>query len=496
MKYPLSVTTGGGGRAARSALPREQPRPLPRHSPTPKRRVPGRKAPRPMPRRAPSPGWRPASVPKAPLRVPPSLPINALAPAARAIFFTALRLSPYGLAFALGFGVALWLLNRKPDEVSPPGGTITVPTGWQHYSYGRNVPVGAYYSTGWHMNNSSPGNAGSLPTPYRNEGQGQYRQPGNLTVGANWLSLVIWETYENPVGGWTAQFREGFTAIKRPQLATDPKPQFIPPGQVIAPGAEFVQVVSPSAWQAPLPWAFGAVPWLTPILPGPELTPQAPPVYRPPPRPNWGTPEAPSVGPAPVKQPGVGTPTVPVPPEIPAAVPEVLWQSVPYVGTTTVTRTGVRHNPRSNQGRVRRTRSRTKERKARMGRALAFLWNATGTVTEYIDTVDILYEALPRQLKVQQYQMRGRQPNPAERAMLVYQHMNELNVEKAIISYIKNDLEDRLYALGGKQVGEAARNANRPIGYEAGGSLTGGGEYVPTEGGPPEWWPKWLPWAP
>lgn len=258
------------------------------------------------------------------------------------------------------------------------------------------------------------------------------------------------------------------------------------------------------AQPSPLQWIANAFPYLAPVA-SPGTFPIAPPIGVPWVRPNPWSVEAPSVGPKPGEFPAAtpagfpGLQPLPIPPELPGLSPgseTVFPPVVQPIGEIVLTPGHApRINPRSNP-RARTPPRGTKERKVKMGRVMSFMWNAVGTITEHIDTIDLLYEALPITLKIKTYHKLGRQPNPKERAEIVYANLQDMDVEMFIISFVKNDLEDRLYALGGSQVGQAARDRNRPIGFEAGGSLTGGGEYVPTEGGPPEWWPQWLPWAP
>lgn len=215
----------------------------------------------------------------------------------------------------------------------------------------------------------------------------------------------------------------------------------------------------------PAPWSSQA----PDVGPRPQPAPWEYPESYPGPQPQPGTWPSPQPNPAPGP--------IPVPDDLPEAFPEVQFQPVPSAGSQAVTGSAVRREP---PGRDLPTNAgnRTKETKAKASRTFGFLWNAIGGVTEGIDFVEVLYECLPRADKISNYQSRGRQPNPGEKAEIIYQLINKLDVGCALTGYVENQLEDMLYALGGKQLGQAARDRNRPIGYEAGGSLTGGGPFV------------------
>jgi len=102
-----------------------------------------------------------------------------------------------------------------------------------------------------------------------------------------------------------------------------------------------------------------------------------------------------------------------------------------------------------------------------------FIWNSFSPITETIDFINVLYECLPKQALIREYQRRGRQPNPIERMEILYRNINSLDVGCAMTGYIKEQITDMLYSIGGKQMAEANRRWNRPIGFEAGGGLNG-----------------------
>lgn len=225
--------------------------------------------------------------------------------------------------------------------------------------------------------------------------------------------------------------------------------------------------------------------WLPMVLPGLYAPGQSPGIPAPKPlnvpRPEPWSPESPAVGPRPEARP---RPVV----SVPGASPGSAFDVTPG------------RNPRPlapPSGVAKPPPKGTKEGKVRMSPMLAGIWHGIGGFTEVLDLDKILYEALPRWLKAKIYRELGRQPRALERLLYVYRHMNDLDLPKVFHEVIKNEIEDRMYAAGSRQMREANRRANRPIGYEAGGSLTGGGEYinVPGDSAPP-WWPSIVPWAP
>lgn len=191
---------------------------------------------------------------------------------------------------------------------------------------------------------------------------------------------------------------------------------------------------------------------------------------------------------------------LPVPVELPVLLPHIRWNPVTPNGRTVIQPTNQSSTqvfPRA-QHRAKPARKYTKETKAKVSPLIGFLWSAVGELGEVFDFVGVLYEALPKRQKVDLYNKLGRQPNPAEQAAYLYQNINDIDVAKAINGLIKQNLSDRLYALGGDKMAAANRKDLRPIGYEAGGGLTGGGVRpdLATGGRPPDWWPDFLPWSP
>lgn len=486
--YPNSVNRRAAGTARPSGRPSS---PVPRRAPAPyPRRPPGRPKPQ-APRRPATPNWRP--VPKIqPPRVVPPRPIVPRIPAVSpGVILAAARFIPYVGAFALGFAVAYWFFSRPMRTVTDPMGELE-PHGWEEWGWG----VDAGYSLPWTFQgvqknlNIRPPVSNTQPKPVRVDANGRLTWPSPIIPpGIDHISYwSIWH------GGGVARYGYHLRSLKRPVGNTDAPPEWLPQGTQIA-GP--LQAIQPAP--TPLPWVFGYVPELMPILPGPNYIPEAPPIGRPVPRPVPETPQMPDVGPrpAPAPAPAPAPGSVPRPPELPELIPELVFPPVapPYGRAILSPRGMVRQQPRA-QHKYARAPKGTKEMKARVGRVVGFIWGALGQVTEYIDTVDVIYEALPKRFKREKYKELGRQPTPFEKAILIYENFDDLDIEKAVNGYIKQQISDALYALGSDRIAEANRQNNRPIGYEAGGSLTGGGERVDLPNTAPDWWPDFLPWRP
>ena len=245
------------------------------------------------------------------------------------------------------------------------------------------------------------------------------------------------------------------------------------------------------------PWQHGRAPWA--IRPGfVSFNPTPAPIWRPFPYEAPLSPEMPQVGPAPVPKPKPET--TPVPEIVEELFPEIPFVPVQPVGQIAfgpsrghASRTNPRNSPRSRPpGRG------VREKKARVGRVFGFLWNAVSPVTEGIEFIETMYECLPKYFKVNAFRANGgKQPTPNEKVALIYQHIDHLDIACALNNYVKNQLTDMIYAFGSDKMRDANRKDNRPIGYEAGGGLTGGGvvpELAPGSVSRPDWLPDFMPW--
>lgn len=512
MQYPNSIISRAGGAARPSPVP-AAPVPRPKPSPAAPRRKPGRPAPQ-RPRRPPTAPQRPAPAPQRPgpvrpnptkpgrfpdrtpglpYRNPPKVPpIFKPLPwlgVGVGLFYTLTK--PAG-PWDVGDTVGPWILYKRCD---PPAADST-PFMVSHRMYGQTAGMTiiencynnqAGFWDGVSVNPGPPWAEASPGDTSRTRNRVVLQFVGSLSHFARAHSVYTWYRRHTNAAGGIAGI-DGPPYFNGPNALTpQPGPYKTPPSAVPAPLPD----AAPGPWWAPFfpPWfAPGQVPH----------NPAAPPVQWPAQRPEPWSPEAPDVGPRPEPnpQPAPQPDKVPVPEIVPEVFPEVIWVPAPYVPQVSISPRGTKAQPRPQEKRVRRPPRGTKERKVRFTPLMSFLWNSFNPITEGIDMINFMYECLPWKLKVEQYKKRGRQPNPGEKVGLIYQNINSLDVGCAVNSYIKEQLEDMLYALGSSAAGNAAKKDDRPIGYEAGGSLTGGGEYVDTGslGAPPPGWPEFLPW--
>lgn len=100
-------------------------------------------------------------------------------------------------------------------------------------------------------------------------------------------------------------------------------------------------------------------------------------------------------------------------------------------------------------------KKKTKERKlstgAVAGRGLSIVINQ---LSEAIDYLDALYYALPRDVRERD----GKDATPQRRALTLYQNMDEVDVGKAMLNLIANEIEDRAIGKAASGAGKLGRH--------------------------------------
>ncbi|QXP08648.1 MAG: hypothetical protein [Arizlama microvirus] len=188
----------------------------------------------------------------------------------------------------------------------------------------------------------------------------------------------------------------------------------------------------PNVRQTPAPQAWPDVVWEW--LPVPGAAPQRTPFPRP----------RPQVVPRPGDAPGVVWPWSPIAPR-PVNTPPYVSPG-PAVGVV-VTPRGMRDmNPRQSHARV-RAKKNEREKKFRMTGVAAALWNLIGEATEAFDLVDILYNAIPCQVKFDAGMIKPGKLDTVSKAKFVADNLDKLDATELLRGKVKNDFEDWWYGL-------------------------------------------------
>lgn len=498
MRYPNSVTAtvGGGDAATFGAKPQPRPRPVPRRPVGPQpRRKPGRPSPQ-RPRRPPAPRPRPPArpgkpsfppsqhpperTPGLPYRNPPKALPRLPGATARALLPRMAKFA-FRLAGPIGWGLLLWDVWEWSQQQSRREETWT-----DFYPGSRTLRWWSYDPALI----AFPGNGAAFSVP------GDVRQ-GVDSVPPALGEYVVASVSALPtrttarINEWTAGGYYPYGAT-RDEVCSGAVALF-PAGQILStiirnlvvgahsnlPGPFNSKLVatweigkSGAAWSlvprsvfnpalaytlglARPTWPMGDNPLLNPV--GAPAFPRPRPVWWSPPR--WApvTPEFPDVGPRPAPK----SPLAPLHPNANSVTgPTGVIEVTPFNPPRPVSPKGPRPPGRG-----------TKERKAGLPPWAAAIWHGVGPITEGVDLVNAVYEALPRRIKVEAYNKYGRQPTPQEKLMLIYNNIGKLNVGKAVTNIVENQVEDFVIGKFGKALGQASRNSGRPIGYGAGPAL-------------------------
>lgn len=117
-----------------------------------------------------------------------------------------------------------------------------------------------------------------------------------------------------------------------------------------------------------------------------------------------------------------------------------------------------------------RPRDRVRERKKKFATAAAgFVWRKISDFTESVDVVRALYSALPAAVRRQVRRENGGYITPVDQAEALWRHWNEIDVETAIRSLIKQQVTDYLYGAPNSRASRwYGENTGSPFGPQAG----------------------------
>lgn len=251
-----------------------------------------------------------------------------------------------------------------------------------------------------------------------------------------------------------------------------------------------IQTLNPWQLPGPAPWL---PPWFEPFTPPGtwEQAPMAPPLWwvrhRPATTP-WGDWE---IGPSAIPQPAL-EPWRPVVPYIrpprprrprprqpgvspgPETPEAILERIAVRPGQALVTKTKTVIRPSNH--RARKPGKRTKERKVVVSATKMLAGRLAGKVTEGLDALDSVYEALPEKLRARERMRRhGKDPRAAVKLRLLYDHWEEVDLRQAVVNLLANELEDWFYGQLGRQAQAGLNRAGwrKPTGIEHGGTTQG-----------------------
>lgn len=483
-----SGRAGSGSPEQRQALPAPAPaRPRPTPGPAP-RRKPGRptpERPRRPPAPAPRPSPKPAPKPAPPFKVPgkpgrgpdrtPKLPYLDPVPQ---LGTTRSRWTPHAGLTALPKKLGGKIFNFA-------GGWVGIGFAILDWAHSQEYEIPAEWQAGsnwklwttcpdpsapfpWYVCSRVYGLTNGPPSGYEAEGsvyclgeQAGFPCDGtDPTIPATWTPpnpfvnrVAFYQVWHNPV---TGADRAWFINSYRKEVASSDPITFIPPQS-----GEINSVFGPNV---------PVMPWWVPLLP--NLAPVAQPYEAPAkplnvPRPDPWSPESPDVGPRPAPKPVPDTVPFPglepyiTPVPRPAPAPSVsidpLAPGKPQPGT----RPHVPRPPGPGE----------KESKSRLGPLASAAWHHVGGITEGVDLINDVYEALPKDLKIALYKKLGRQPTPQEKVEAIFANLSKVDIPQALLNYINSQLEDMVFGIAGGLLGQASKQRGGPIGYGAGPAL-------------------------
>lgn len=313
----------------------------------------------------------------------------------------------------------------------------------------------------------------------------------NCTVVNNRNNIVIADTREVSPGQYRGHYRHVLRIAcsgSNPQWADlDGRTLIRPPVPAVVwlPNSEpdpFALARPGFAQPYPKPIPYTELPYYPD--PDPEILPGTAPVSNPLPEWDWLEPlpgvhmPVPAAQPLPVPGPGWQPQPLPYPP-LPLPGPEPTPAPMPlppyYIPAVAVgleVGTKVRELPLWPMHRLTQPKRGEKEFKARMGPVLSTLWGMTGALTEAMDLVEVLYNAIPCQVKYDGGMMvKGRRVGFHNKAAFVAANAKHVNMREVIRGGSKNAFEDRVYGFLSAEKAQYQGSFNAGINTRGGNSI-------------------------
>lgn len=141
-------------------------------------------------------------------------------------------------------------------------------------------------------------------------------------------------------------------------------------------------------------------------------------------------------------------------------------------GQVQITSEGTSITPSTHRRRARKKNE--KERKIVVSASKLAIGRAAGTVTEGVDALDAIYEALPKAMRDKARASRhGKDPRVTVKLRMVYDHFDQVDLRQAVRNLLENQVEDWFYGQLGQRAQEGLNRSGwkKATGIEHGNAL-------------------------
>lgn len=122
-----------------------------------------------------------------------------------------------------------------------------------------------------------------------------------------------------------------------------------------------------------------------------------------------------------------------------------------------------------------------KERKVQVGGKFGgALFRALNTITESLDVIDAIYDALPNSAKVKTYRIYGNagrpgqqwaDATPQQKLWAIYRNLHLVDIDQALLNILANQLQDFVIGKAGRHLGRQGAEAGSLFGYGVGPTI-------------------------